>query len=156
DNCLSGEILRMGFARENKLYRSFPIGQYPNQPFRIVQQQIRPLISRETAREAQCQPVLIENLAGLVDLPLRRAPRGPLEAHLSPPIPHQPLPPPPTQLPQFFVAARPDLVDTTLVSPPAILSATSGPQLIGFGRVPGWDVDAVRHVPDRNLNFRPS
>src|SRR5579862_5844700 len=38
---------------------------------------------------------------------------------------------------------------------PALLAASGGPEAIGIGRVPGRDMDAVRHVSDRDLALGP-
>jgi hypothetical protein len=43
----------MGLARDNKLYRALGVGKQMKQPLRVVQQQVRPLVGRETAGEAQ-------------------------------------------------------------------------------------------------------
>ena len=56
----------MGFAGENQLHRTLRIGKQSNQPFRIVQQKIGPLISRKPARKADRQHVFIENLGKIV------------------------------------------------------------------------------------------
>ena len=51
----------MRLARENQLHRPLRIGEQPNQPIRIVQQQVGPLVGREAPRESQRQRVVIED-----------------------------------------------------------------------------------------------
>ena len=57
---LSRLVRRMGLAGEDKLHRALRIGQQAKQPLRVVQQQVRPFVGRESARKAQCQRVGIK------------------------------------------------------------------------------------------------
>ncbi len=61
DECLSRLVLRMCFAGENQLHRTLRIAQQANQPLRIVQQKIGPLVSRKAARKSHRQHMFIED-----------------------------------------------------------------------------------------------
>ena len=51
----------MRFAGENQLHGTFWIAKQTNQAFRIVQQKIRPLVSREAPRKSHRQDMFIED-----------------------------------------------------------------------------------------------
>ena len=70
----------MGLAGDDELHRPAGIGQQPQQPGGIVQQQVRPLVRRETAGKAERQYVRVEQMLRLVDHLGRRARRRPIAA----------------------------------------------------------------------------
>ena len=55
----------MGLAGNDQLHRTPGIGQQAQQALRVVQQQVRPLVGREAAGEAQRQGVGIEQMLAL-------------------------------------------------------------------------------------------
>ena len=62
DQGLPGLVSRMGLAGDDELHRTLRIGQQPQQPLRIVQQQVRSLVGGKTTGEAQGQGVGIEQM----------------------------------------------------------------------------------------------
>src|ERR1019366_10736813 len=58
---LAGRVVWMSLAREDKLYRTVRIVYHRRQPFDIRQNQVGSLISREVARESNCQRIRTED-----------------------------------------------------------------------------------------------
>ena len=55
-----GMVLRMRFSGENQLDWALGIAKQPNQPLRIMQQKVGPLISSKAARESYGEHMFIE------------------------------------------------------------------------------------------------
>jgi hypothetical protein len=69
----------MGFAGKDELHRALRVGQQPQQPVRVPQQQVGPLVRREAACKTQRQGVGVEEMLSLLDIPRR----GPAERQLA-------------------------------------------------------------------------
>ena len=63
DERLPRLIRRMRLARHDELHGALGIGEDLQQPLRVVQQQVRPFVRCEPAREGDCQHIGIEHLA---------------------------------------------------------------------------------------------
>ena len=61
DQGLPRAVRWMGLAGHDELDGALGIGQQAQEPSRVVQQQVRSLVGRETPREAECQRVGIEH-----------------------------------------------------------------------------------------------
>src|SRR5208282_2093255 len=62
DHVLPFHILRVGFPGEDQLDRLFSTRQYSREPLWVLQEEVRALIWRKTARKSQSQGVGIECL----------------------------------------------------------------------------------------------
>ena len=133
------------------------IGQQAQQPLRVVQQQVRPLVGREAARKAQRQRVGIEQMLRTVDRLGRRAGRGQLPGQSLAGVFDQRAAGGGAKLPEPGVGDAANVLLQGFRRPqPAILAAGLRPQIVGRRRVPGRHVDAVGHVSDRHLVRRPA
>ena len=73
DQGLPRLVRRMGLAGDDELHRALRIRQQAQQPLRVVQQQVRPLVGRKAARKAQRQGIGIKEMLRGFDLLGRRA-----------------------------------------------------------------------------------
>ena len=147
----------MRLAGDDELHRALRIGQQAQQPLRIVQQQVRPLVGREAARKTQRQRVGIEQMLRRCPPPRATRPRRPVAGTTargrSRPAPCGGG----AQLPELRVGDAANVLLQSFRRPqPAVLAAGLRPKLVGRRRVPGGHVDAVGDVADRHFVLRPA
>ena len=75
---LTRRVCRVRLAGEYQLHRLFAIGQQPQQPLGVMQQEIRSLVGCETPGKTQSQKIGIKQTFRLIDLAGRRARCGEL------------------------------------------------------------------------------
>ena len=147
---------RMGLAGDDELHRALEDWQEAQQSRRIVQQQVRSLVGRESARKSECQCIGIEEMSGLVDLLARRARGGELPGQSFASVLDEGLAGGGPKLPEPGIGDPANVLLQGLRRPqPAVLSTRFSPEIIGRCRVPTRHVDAVGDVSDRYFVLRP-
>jgi hypothetical protein len=65
DHCLANLVVGVRLPGQDQLHRTLRMGQQADQPLRIVQEQVRPLVTHEATSEPQRQGVAIQYVAGI-------------------------------------------------------------------------------------------
>ena len=147
----------MRLAREDELRGTQWMMENAEQPVRIVQQKIGPLVGRKASRETKGQCAWIELGLSPCDLPRFLSERGHLSAYTFTRIVHQGFSARGTHRPQLLVGNTAKILrDGGRRPKPPTLAADLGPKSVGRRRIPCRHVNPIGHVTDRNFLFRPA
>ena len=147
----------MRLAGEDELHRALRIGQEAQQPFRIVQQQVGPLVGGEAARKAQRQRIAGRTGASRLPTSSGDAPDAAnCRANRSRAYSTSALR---LALRNCHRAGVGDAANVLLQRfrrpQPASFAAGLRPQIVGRSRIPGRHVHAVGDMSDRHFVLRP-
>ncbi len=146
----------VGLARNDDLHRAFGIGQQAKQPLRVMQQQVRSLVSREAPCKAERQRVGIKQALRRVNRLGQRAGSRQFPGQPFASVFNERLTGRGAESPETGVRnAANVLLQGLHRSQPAALSTGFRPKTVGVLRVPGWHMDPVSHVRNRNFVLRP-
>ena len=147
---------RMSLAREDQLHWTLGVGQKAYEPRRILEQQVRPLISRKAARKSEGQCAGPEGVLCSLDLVGGRPRTCKLQGETLANVGHEGRPGSGTKLPEPRVAdAGNPLLEAARAVQPTIFTTGLRPQVVGRCRIPSWHVDSIGDVPDRHFILRP-
>ncbi len=157
DQRLPGLIRGMRLAGHDELHGALGVGEDPQQPLRIVQQQVRPLISCETARERDRQDIRIEHPARIRRLGRCGARGYQLARYPLARVFDELLARGAAKLPDFHRLDRAHLrIVGSRISQPPIRTGNLGPERIRARPDPRWCMHTVRYITNRHLFGRPT
>ncbi len=157
DESLTRLIRRMRLAGNDELHGTLSIRQQAQQPLRVLQQQVRPLVGCKAACESDRQRIRVEHVFRAFDLGRGSAVSHQIARQALACVFDQPFACGGAELPQDRVAGVADaLVGRIGVRLPAVAAAELRPQLICIRPVPGRRMNPVGDVTDGYLVLRPA
>jgi hypothetical protein len=130
----------VSLAGKNQLHRPLRVRKETDQAFRIVQQEIGSLVRRESTGKSNRKDIFPEYVG---DIGVGTTFSGELVRIAPAYLREHRIPRPSTHVPQFRVGQLANVIRERAITPPTIWPASFGPKGVGFGRIPGRDMDPV-------------
>src|SRR5207245_1840950 len=147
DHLLAQPVGRMRLPGDDELYWAAFAGQDPEQPIRVAEKQVRPLVGGEPTSESEHERVRVQGRALHGDLLRRDLHRGELLRHPLPDIVDKTLTATGAYAPELGIgSAGQFFLDRLQRAAPALGARPSGPERVGLSGVTRGRVHAVGDV----------
>ncbi len=147
-----------GLASDDDLHWPFRVAQNPAEPFLVVQQQVRPLVSGESPGKPQGDSIWVEYALRLLDGRRRRIPLAKLPLQPQAHVLDEAFPGLGAIVPQALVGDPCDSLGrcSHVAQPWPVHAVGLAPEHVGRLRMPGGNVYAVGHGTDGDFSFGPA